>query len=183
MAARKPRLLVAVTGSMVIQKSLLKNFLQTYSAWATVRLIFTDRAFNSVSKSDDKIENTESVFKDSDEWKRKQKGEKPLHLELISWADAFVIAPLSANKLSKIINGVSDSLMISIARAWDFQKPLVIVPLMSKEMWEHPMTSKQVHEVESWGVVSINPQEETFDDPLNVLDISQKIQDAIRQFG
>ena len=49
------------------------------------------------------------------------------------WADMMVIAPLSANTLSKIVNGMCDNLLTSVVRAWDTtgrvdgQKKLILV--------------------------------------------------------
>eukprot|EP00298_Acanthocystis_sp_HF-20_P029573 c8472_g1_i1.p1 GENE.c8472_g1_i1~~c8472_g1_i1.p1 ORF type:complete len:204 (+),score=80.86 c8472_g1_i1:64-675(+) len=182
-SSRKPHLLVAITGSMAqIQ---IKEFLPVLSSWATVRLIFTGRALQSVSI--DEVKKLCEVFTDEEEWARRESGSKPLHVELRDWADALVIAPLSANTQAKIYQGICDNLVTSVARAWDFQRPMILSPLMNKEMWDHPLTQKQLQEIQSWGAVVINPDEESLTSGIegmtNVLDISQKTQDAIRQFG
>lgn len=49
-----------------------------------------------------------------------------LHIELRKWADLLLIAPLSANSLAKIANGMADNLLTSVVRAWDYKKPLLV---------------------------------------------------------
>ena len=49
-----------------------------------------------------------------------------LHIELRRWADALIIAPLSANSLAKLACGLSDNLLTCIVRAWDFHRPLLV---------------------------------------------------------
>jgi phosphopantothenoylcysteine decarboxylase len=44
-----------------------------------------------------------------------------LHIELRKWADALVIAPLSANTLAKIVSGICDNLLTLICRCWDMR--------------------------------------------------------------
>lgn len=64
---------------------------------------------------------------DDDEWHEWSKvGDPVMHIELRRWADVFVIAPLSANTLAKLANGICDNLITCVARAWDFQRPLVV---------------------------------------------------------
>jgi len=64
---------------------------------------------------------------DEDEWHEwKAVGDPVMHIELRRWADAYVIAPLSANTLAKLANGLCDNLVTCIARAWDFKRPLLV---------------------------------------------------------
>lgn len=68
-----------------------------------------------------------SLAGDEDEWRGwKQVGDPVVHIELRRWADVFVIAPLSANTLAKLANGLCDNLVTCVARAWDFNRPLVV---------------------------------------------------------
>lgn len=61
-------------------------------------------------------------FVDEDEQKRwNHRGDPVLHIELRKWADALLIAPLSANTLAKISNGLCDNLVTLAARCWDMK--------------------------------------------------------------
>jgi len=64
---------------------------------------------------------------DEDDWRSwKTVGDDVLHIELRRWADIMVIAPLSANTLAKVANGMCDNLLTCVVRAWDWQKPLLV---------------------------------------------------------
>jgi phosphopantothenoylcysteine decarboxylase len=81
------------------------------------------------------------VFTDEEEWTIWQKiGDPVLHIELSQWADLVIVAPASADILAKINSGISDTLLLSILRAWNFQKPCMLCPAMNTIMWEHPVT-------------------------------------------
>src|ERR671932_1070121 len=64
------------------------------------------------------------------------------HLELVRRADAYAIAPASANTLAKLANGFADNLLTSAALA--SEAPLVIAPAMNDRMWAHPATQANV---------------------------------------
>ncbi|KAF0383909.1 flavo protein [Gigaspora margarita] len=82
------------------------------------------------------------VTTDADEWKAWSKMSDPvLHIEYRNWADIFVIAPLDANTLGKVANGLCDNLITCILRAWDMTRPVVVCPAMNTFMWDHPFTS------------------------------------------
>lgn len=88
-------------------------------------------------------------FTDQDEWTSWQKRSDPvLHIELKKWADLLLIAPLDANTLAKLANGLCDNLLTCITRAWDLEeiksRPIVICPAMNTFMFKHPITKKQL---------------------------------------
>ncbi|MEX2194866.1 MAG: bifunctional phosphopantothenoylcysteine decarboxylase/phosphopantothenate--cysteine ligase CoaBC [Thermoleophilaceae bacterium] len=77
------------------------------------------------------------------------------HLELVRRADAFVIAPASANTLAKLAHGLADNLLTSAALAC--RAPLVLAPAMNDAMWEHPATRAGVQLLEARGAHLVPP--------------------------
>lgn len=54
-----------------------------------------------------------NIYSDKDEWELwTQRSDPVLHIELRRWADLLVIAPLDANTLGKIANGICDNLLV-----------------------------------------------------------------------
>jgi phosphopantothenoylcysteine decarboxylase len=86
------------------------------------------------------------VLCDADEWPgaRYQRGDLVLHIELRNWAEVLIVAPLDANTLAKTALGLSDNLLSSIIRAWDFSKPIILAPAMNTRMWESPVTLRHL---------------------------------------
>jgi phosphopantothenoylcysteine decarboxylase len=90
-------------------------------------------------------------------------GDPVLHVELRDWADALVIAPLSAHTLAKIAHGLCDDTLSCVVRAWDFghgnrhAKPLVLVPAMNTAMWEHPLTQPQLETIKGFAKKGQDP--------------------------
>lgn len=102
----------------------------------------------------------ELVLEDSDEWDMWNKiGNDVLHIELRRWADVFLIAPGSANLIAKAAVGISDNLLLSVMRAWDFHKPCIICPAMNTVMWDHPATLPALETLQSWGWQTVGPVE------------------------
>ena len=84
----------------------------------------------------------DAEFRPENLWK--QKGDPVLHIDLRKWADILVIAPLTAHTMAKLANGLCDTLLTSIVRAWDFSKPIILFPAMNTFMWNHPLTNLHV---------------------------------------
>ena len=73
-----------------------------------------------------------------------------MHIDLRNWADCFVIAPLSAHSMAKLAHGFCDDALSSVARAWDFEKPMILAPAMNTFMWEHPLTKQQLETIQGF---------------------------------
>ena len=69
----------------------------------------------------------------------------------------FVVAPLSANTLAKMANGMCDNLLTCVVRAWDFSKPLLVAPAMNTYMWDSPFTTRHLEQLEALGVTVVDP--------------------------
>lgn len=97
------------------------------------------------------------VFDDEDEWGSWRGMSDPvLHIELRRWADVFVIAPLDANTMAKIANGICDNLLTCTVRAWDMSKPLIYCPAMNTLMYEHPITSEHLSKLDALGYLRVD---------------------------
>jgi len=87
------------------------------------------------------------VWRDEDEWGEEggyKIGDPILHIELRRWADIVLVAPCSANTLSKIAHGICDNLVTSLLRALTPTTPTYVFPAMNTLMYEHPLTSEHI---------------------------------------
>ncbi|MBN4052013.1 bifunctional phosphopantothenoylcysteine decarboxylase/phosphopantothenate--cysteine ligase CoaBC [Cytophagaceae bacterium AH-315-L13] len=83
-------------------------------------------------------------------------GEWYNHVELGSWADLFLIAPLTANTLAKIANGFCDNLLC--ATYLSAKCPVVVAPAMDEGMYLHPTTNTNLQKIKEHGVKIIDPE-------------------------
>ncbi|OGF27827.1 hypothetical protein A2331_07015 [Candidatus Falkowbacteria bacterium RIFOXYB2_FULL_34_18] len=97
------------------------------------------------------------IYEEEHEWpgKKYEKGSDVLHINLRDWADVLLLAPLTANTLAKIANGLADNLLTSIIRAWDVKNEIIIAPAMNTKMWEHPATKEHLDRLNRWYKLNI----------------------------
>jgi len=72
-------------------------------------------------------------------------------------ADLIVIAPLLANTLAKLANGLADNVLTQTVLA--FEGPVLAAPAMNPRMWAHPATRANVARLRERGVVLVGPEE------------------------
>ncbi|KAL2196187.1 flavoprotein [Corynascus similis CBS 632.67] len=152
----KKHLLLAASVPVII-KALAK-----YRDTLSIRVVLTESATHFLGGQSDEqptvdslseLPNVDAVYRDCDEW-----GPQPWRRG--ARADLLVVAPLSANTLAKVVNGMSDNLLTSVIRAWDTdssidmkKKLIVVAPAMNSAMWRHPITAKQIRVLtDDWGV-------------------------------
>jgi len=77
------------------------------------------------------------------------------HIALAKWADAFVIAPATANCLAKLACGIGDDLLSTTALA--MTAPLLLAPAMNANMWRHPATQANLKTLLDRGARTVGP--------------------------
>jgi phosphopantothenoylcysteine decarboxylase / phosphopantothenate---cysteine ligase len=77
------------------------------------------------------------------------------HVRIGQEADLVVVAPATANLLAKAAHGLADDLLTNTLLT--ARCPVVLVPAMHTEMWEHPATRANVAALRSRGVVVVEP--------------------------
>ena len=78
------------------------------------------------------------------------------HIELARWADIFIIAPASANTLSKLAHGNADDLLSTLYLAANC--PVYISPAMNHVMWNHVATQTNIQLLQTHGIRLISPE-------------------------
>lgn len=166
----KKHLLIGASGSVATIK--LPNILEILARHdkLSIRIILTKTVGNFLSGQSSeqprlgslhRYRNVDAIYHDEDEWNKPWiRGRGILHIELRRWAHLLVIAPLSANSMAKLSNGMADNLLLSVARAWDttgeiqgnMRKRILVAPSMNTAMWRHPVTRKHLKILEEeWG--------------------------------
>ncbi|KAF7028665.1 hypothetical protein CFC21_040548 [Triticum aestivum] len=151
---RRPRVLVAASGSVAAIK--FEILCRSLAEWADVRAVATASSLHFIDR--ESFPSGVALLTDADEWSAWGRiGDEVLHIELRKWADAMLIAPLSANTLAKIAGGQCDNLLTCVVRAWDYSKPIYVAPAMNTFMWDNPFTRRHLDAVAGLGVSLIPP--------------------------
>lgn len=143
--------LIGITGGIAAYKTceLIRMFKR---ANANVRVICTPNALNFVTKltlqnlSQNEVGIQEFEVEDF----------KPEHISYANEADIMVIAPATANTISKIANGICDNLLTSVVSA--FKKTVIIAPAMNCNMWDNPIIQENLSKLNNLGYEIIEPE-------------------------
>ena len=78
------------------------------------------------------------------------------HIALSRWADIILIAPATANTISKLAQGTTDDLASTVVLASD--KDIYLAPAMNVRMWEHKSTKINLKKLKDFGYKFIGPE-------------------------
>ena len=78
------------------------------------------------------------------------------HISLSRWADVILIAPATANTISKLANGNSDDLASTVALASN--KKIFVAPAMNVRMWDHQSTKQNIAKLKTYDYKLIGPK-------------------------
>lgn len=146
------QIVLGVTGSIAAYKAAELARLMVKEGWP-VRVVMTPDAtrfitpltMQTLSRNPVGV----SMFDPPREW-------KPEHIALSEFADAFVIAPATANTIAKLAHGIADNLLTAAALACPV--PLVIAPAMNDEMYDHPATRENIRVLKERGAIFVDPE-------------------------
>lgn len=165
-----PNVLLGVTGSVAAIRT-PQLFEELRQAGYAVKVVATEASLYFFDPADLRAvapgragRDPSVVVLDDDEWpgrgqgRRYRRDDPVLHIELRRWADLFLIAPLDANTLAKLANGLADNCLTCVWRAWDTSRPVVLAPAMNTFMWDHPLTIRHLRQLaEDAGCEPLSP--------------------------
>lgn len=131
------KILLGITGSVASYKTfdvarlLVKNGHQ-------VKVILTRGALEFIRPETFRYIGVETVYLPLDDFRPSELkvGSTVLHIELSKWADKLIIAPASANTISRLATGITNDLLTSVFLAFG-RKPIIFFPAMNTEMWNN----------------------------------------------
>ena len=146
------RILLGVTGGIAVYKA-VEIVSRLVKSKANVTVLMTDAAQKFVSPlTFGAMSGRQPV---TNLWQLYQ-GEKIGHVTLAHEADLFIIAPLTAHTLARLAQGMANDPIT--ATALSTRAPMLLVPAMETNMWEHPATQANLHTLTDWGAQVVGPE-------------------------
>ncbi|WP_239748039.1 MULTISPECIES: bifunctional phosphopantothenoylcysteine decarboxylase/phosphopantothenate--cysteine ligase CoaBC [unclassified Mammaliicoccus] len=146
-------ILLAVTGGIAAYKAIDLTSKLTQSGYQ-VRVMLTENAKQFVTPLAFQAISRNHVYTDTFDEKDVSEIQ---HITLADWADAVIVAPATANTISKLANGLADNMVTSTLLATT--APVFIAPAMNVHMLEHPSTVENMSRLRNYGYKFIAPGE------------------------
>ncbi|MGA9213673.1 bifunctional phosphopantothenoylcysteine decarboxylase/phosphopantothenate--cysteine ligase CoaBC [Kaistella sp.] len=138
------KILICVSGGIAAYKInyLIRDFIKK---GAEVQVLMTPSAEQFVSKLTLSTVSKNPVYSDF----YSENGTWNNHVELALWADVILMAPCTANTLSKMVHGMCDNLVL--ATYMSAKCPVFVAPAMDLDMYQHPSTKLNLELAEDFG--------------------------------
>jgi len=151
MALNGKKIILGVTGSIAAYKSAQLIRLLVKEG-AEVKVIMTQLAKEFISPLTLATLAKNPIFVDFFD---PTNGNWNSHVDLGIWADAYVIAPATANTIGKMANGVADNLLLTTYMS--AKCPVIVAPAMDLDMFIHPAMQNNLETLKSYGNQIIEP--------------------------
>jgi phosphopantothenoylcysteine decarboxylase / phosphopantothenate---cysteine ligase len=137
------RILIGMSGGIAAYK-VCEVISALAKAGHEVRAILTDAAQEFITPLTVSTLCRHPAYGDRNFWHPTQA--RPLHIELGEWAEVFLIAPLTANTLAKLVYGMADNLLTNTGLASTC--PILLAPAMNTDMWEQATVQRNWQQIQ-----------------------------------
>jgi len=144
-------ILLGVTGSIAAYKAAILIRLLVKEQ-ASVKVIMTPLAKEFISPLTLATLSKNPILTD---FFNPENGDWNSHVDLGLWADAFVIAPATANTIAKMAHGIADNLLLTSYLS--ARCPVFVAPAMDLDMFKHPATQQNLKIIQGYGNHIIEP--------------------------
>ena len=142
------KIILGVTGSVACYKGVLISR-EFFKRGLKQKVILTNSALKFIRPLIFKALSNAEVYTQKDFFNSN------LHIEISKWGDLLLVAPASANFISKLANGIADNLLLSVAIS--FNKRIILAPAMHDEMWKNKFLRENVEKLMKGGIEIIGP--------------------------
>lgn len=142
-----------VTGGIAVYKvvDLMRTLIK---AGAEVKVAMTESATQFVSPLTFQVLSKSAVYTNTFS---EDDPERVNHIYFADWADLAIVAPLTANTLAKLANGIADNFVSSALLASTC--PVFTIPAMNEHMWENQATQANIETLRGRQMYVMNPDE------------------------
>jgi len=148
------RIVLGLTGGIACYKAAeLARGLS--KAGATVQVVMTAGATQFITPVTMQGLTGRTVY--VDQWDARIANNMP-HIDLTRDVDAIVIAPCTADFMSRLAHGAADDLLSTLCLARPALLPLMVAPAMNVEMWQNPATQRNVRQLKEDGIALLGPE-------------------------
>ena len=151
--AEQKTIILGVTGSIAAHKA-VDVCSQLVKAGAEVHVVMTRDAQEFITpppfKTLSRNPVVTSLYDEEEGW-------RPTHIRLADEADLILVAPATANTLTKLAQGQADDALGCIALAANPAAKMLLAPALNGKMWEHPATQANVALLKDRGAQFIGP--------------------------
>ncbi len=148
MSLKGRKIILAISGSIAAYKAAFLCRLLIKDG-AEVRVVMTMAATKFISALTMSTLSKNEVYidvMDDNSWNN--------HVELGLWADLLVVAPATANTLSKMASGQADNMLLAVYLS--AKCPVIFAPAMDLDMWKHPSTKNNLATLKEYGNILID---------------------------
>jgi len=147
----KKKILLIICGGIAAYKS-LEIIRLLKKRGADVKTVLTKNANKFVTPLSIVSLSQEKVYSDLFDYKNEAEMD---HISLSRWSDLILVAPATANTMSKLSHGLADDLASTVALASN--KQVFLAPAMNVRMWEHRSNKENIQKLKNFGYKFIGP--------------------------